>query len=634
MSTAGSVRSAVASPYGPPAAGSGTPPNASHATRNRVAFFRWRGIIPLALGLALVAALWSFFGERTLRSTMEEAGTKALGTELDVADLKIRLAQSAVELGGIAIADPFDARRNLVEVKELFVELEPAPLLEKKLVVSRLTISGVRTGRTRTTPARPVAAGGFAPAALRQMQQWAKQFDVPLLSLTPIDTIKSIVLDPAQLASVKAALALAQRADSTRATLERSYATLRLQETVDSSRALLTRLQGMNVRTLGIQGARTAVTDVRRTASQVDSARRRVETLATIARVAVDSLEGALRSIDDARKADYAFARRLIRLPSFDAPDIGAALFGKVTIDKVQQALYWTALARQYMPPGLLPKESDGPKRLRASGTTVHFVKPQAYPRFLLRRADLTVDVTDGPARGSYIAAVTNATTEPALVGAPTVFAARRAAAGTGIDSLRVAGSLDHVKAKPRDVLTVQAGGVALPTFPIPGLPYRGDPGRGASELRLTLDGDQLAAHWTLSTRKLAWIADSAAKKLNTIESLVARVLTGVASLQMNADVTGTLQAPKLAVSSNLDRVVADQLKSVAGEQVAAAEAKVRARVDSLVAEKSAPIKARVAEIRADADKRVADARAKLDAEKTKLDAQLKALSGGLVGLP
>src|SRR6478735_1042065 len=155
--------------------------------------------------------------------------------------------------------------------------------------------------------------------------------------------------------------------------------------------------------------------------------------------------------------------------------------------------------------------------------------------------------------------------------GAPTLFAVRRAAAGTGIDSLRITGSLDHVKAKPRDVLTVQAGGVALPTFPIPGLPYRGDPGRGASELRLTLDGDQLAAHWTLSTPKLAWIADSAAKKLNAIESLVARVLTGVASLQMNADVAGTLQAPKLAVSSNLDRVVADQLKSVAGEQVAAA---------------------------------------------------------------
>src|SRR5690349_22026177 len=100
------------------------------------------------------------------------------------------------------------------------------------------------------------------------------------------------------------------------------------------------------------------------------------------------------------------------------------------------------------MPPGLLPKESEGPKCLRAAGTTVHFVKPQAYPRFLLRRADLTIDVTDGPARGSYVAAVTNVTTEPALVGAPTLFAIRRNATGTGVDSLRITGSLDHARAQ------------------------------------------------------------------------------------------------------------------------------------------------------------------------------------------
>jgi uncharacterized protein (TIGR03545 family) len=634
MSTSGSVRSGGATPYGPPTVGSGAPPNEARR-RKRTVIFRWRGIIPLILGLALVAAVWLLFGERTLRTTMEEAGTKALGTELDVADLTIHLTQSAIEVSGIAIADPFDARRNLVEVKRLLVELEPGPLLEKKLVVSRLTIGGVRTGTTRTTPARAVATGGFAPAALREMQRWAKQFDVPLLSLTPIDTIKSIILDPAQLTSVKSALALAQRADSTRATLERTYTNLRLQEALDSSRSLLTRLQGTNVRTLGIPGARTAVSDIRRTATQVDSARRRVESLAATARVAGDSLQVALRSLDDARKTDYAFARKLIKLPSFDAPDIGAALFGNVTIDKVQQALYWTTLARQYMPPGLMPKESEGPKRLRAAGTTVHFVKPQAYPRFLLRRGDLSVDVTDGLARGSYVAAVTNVTTEPALVGAPTLFAIRRNAASTGVDSLRITGSLDHVRAPARDVLTVQAAGVELPTFPIPGLPYRADPGRGTSDLRLTLDGDQLAAHWTVATRRLGWVADSvAAKKLNAMETLVARVLTGVPALQMNADITGKLQAPKLAISSNLDRVVADQLRSVAGQQIAVAEAKVRARVDSLVDEKSAPAKAKVVELRAEADKRVADARAKLDVEKQKLDAQLKAVSGGLVGLP
>jgi uncharacterized protein (TIGR03545 family) len=618
--------------YGPPATGGGSPEGPR--TERRVAVFRWKGIIPLVLGLALVAGVWLLFADRLLRNTAEEAGTKALGTELDIGRLHLDLVHTSVQLEGVAIADPFDARRNLLEVKQLVVQLEPAPLLEKKLVITRLSVGDVRTGTSRSTPARPVTGGGFAPSAMRQMQQWAKQFDVPLLSLTPIDTIKSIVLDPTQLSSVKAALALGPRVDSTRVTLERRFTSLPLQATLDSSRALLTRLQGVNVRSLGIAGARSAVADIRRASARVDSLRRQIEGLATAANTAGDSLQAALRAVDDARKSDYAFAKRLVKLPSFEAPDIGSALFGKVTIDKVQQALYWTQLARQYMPPGLLPKPSPGPQRLRASGTTVHFVKPQAYPRILLRRADIDVSVSDGPARGKYIAAVQDATTEPALVGRPMVFVVGRRATGSAVDSLRIAGALDHTSARARDILTVQAGGVELPDFPIPGLPYRARPGRGASAVRLTLDGDQLDAHWSLASGKLAWVADSATRKLNTIESLVAKVLTGVPTLEMNARVTGSLKSPKLDVSSNLDRVVADQLRSVVGAQVAAAEAKIRTRVDSLVDEKSVPIKARIATVRAEADQRIADARAKLDAEKQKLDAQVKQFSAGLVGLP
>jgi F0F1-type ATP synthase membrane subunit b/b' len=102
----------------------------------------------------------------------------------------------------------------------------------------------------------------------------------------------------------------------------------------------------------------------------------------------------------------------------------------------------------------------------------------------------------------------------------------------------------------------------------------------------------------------------------------------------MNAQVKGTVRAPTLAINSNLDRVVSDQLRNVVGAQVAAAEAKVRAHVDSLVDEKAAPVRARIASLQVEADKRIADARTHLDAEKQKLEAQLKTLGGGLVKLP
>jgi len=75
-------------------------------------------------------------------------------------------------------------------------------------------------------------------------------------------------------------------------------------------------------------------------------------------------------------------------------------------------------------------------------------------------------------------------------------------------------------------------------------------------------------------------------------------------------------------------------LRAVAGEQVLAAEARVRTQVDRLVEEKTAPIKTRIADLRAETDRRLADARAKLDTQKQKLDAQVKTLTGGLVGLP
>ena len=590
----------------------------------------------MALGFALAYFGWVLFGERTIRDTITEAGTKALGTQLDIAELKIHSFTSTVELKGIALADPFDRTRNLFEIALVRLELEPKPLLEKKLVIKRLSVADVRTGTQRAKPAGAVTGPGFAPRALAEVRRFAQQFNVPLLSLTPFDTLKALALDPMKLKAVQAALSLAGNADTVKQAIDNAYAGLRLQQTVDSSAALVARLQNTNVRSLGIDGARRAVADLRRAAARVDSAKGRVEGMVTIARRGVDSLQNGLRAIDDARRDDYAFARSLLQLPSFDAPDIGSALFGKVTIDKFQQAVYWTTLARQYAPPGLLPKESPGPKRMRRAGTSVHFASARSTPRFLLRRADVNITVGGGGlATGAYAFGASDVTTDPAILGKPALFAIRRVAKGSDVDSLRVVGSLDHTTARPREIVNASAAGVKLPSVALPALPYRMDPGRGTSEMRFVFDGEQLSGRWVVRSTNLTWNQDaSRLRKLNTLETLIAHVLTGVNQLDMTADISGTLKAPRLAVKSNLDRQIADRLKAVAGEQIAAAQAKVRAQVDKLVEEKSAPVKARIAELRTDSEQRVADARTKLDEQKRKLDERIKALSGGLIGLP
>jgi hypothetical protein len=154
-----------------------------------------------------------------------------------------------------------------------------------------------------------------------------------------------------------------------------------------------------------------------------------------------------------------------------------------------------------------------------------------------------------------------------------------------------------------------------------------------------------VAARLVLRAPAVAWRRDTVASRRdsaagrrvpNAVESLALRVIEGIDVLEIVADLTGDVAHPQLAVRSNLDRALADRLRTVAGEELDRAEAKVRAQVDRVVEERTAPLRERVDKFRTDAERAVDEARAGLDEQKRQLEARLKALIPGrsLLGLP
>ena len=129
----------------------------------------------------------------------------------------------------------------------------------------------------------------------------------------------------------------------------------------------------------------------------------------------------------------------------------------------------------------------------------------------------------------------------------------------------------------------------------------------------------------------MRWTADTAGRSLNEIERLVWRVVSGLSNLQVVAELSGSVGAPKFSVRSNLDQAIADRLQAVIGEEVAKAERLVRAKVDSLVADKVEPVKRQIATVQAEATQRVQAERKRLDQVEQQLQAELKRLTGGLV---
>jgi uncharacterized protein (TIGR03545 family) len=600
-----------------------------------IKLFRWKAILPFALFIGLIAAVWILFGEEFIRRQSEAYGTELLGAEVDIGHLQITLRQSRVVVTGLQVADPYNRSRNLLAADRIVFDLDLIPLLEKKVAIDQMELTGLEFGAARKRPAREIKTEGIAQRTRSQLGDWKAQFNVPLLSLTPIDTLKALVLDPSKLASVQAAMAVRTRADSVRQALEGSLKAVQPGPTLDSAKALAARLATTDPNKLGVQGSLQAATDIKRSLDQIKALKQQVADLQKSVGAGASLLNAGLKDVEAARQQDYQMARGLLKLPSISAPDISYLLFGPPTASIFEQVLYYTNLGRSYLPPGLDPLRNPGPRRFRMAGTDISFPRLHAYPTFLLRQGQVGFRFGGDTTGGAFTGSVHGLTTQPALYGKPTLFAASGALRGANPLSIDLAGSLDHVRAVPLDSLAGAVGGLALPVFNLPGLPFRLDPGRGRAALSIAIDGDHLRGRWSVTSPNLTvGLADSArGKSLGKLESLVGDVLGNVKSLNLDARLGGTITRPTLDISSNVGDALAGGIRQVMGQEVAKAEARIRAEVDKQVGQGVAEAQTRVTAVAADLGKQLGLQSDQIAKVETELQNQLKRYTGGAGGL-
>lgn len=602
-------------------------------------WIRWKALLPLVVFLVLFIGGAILFLDPAVRRGVEAGGTAAVGAKVDLASAHVGVLDGNVTFRGLAVTNPGKPMTNLFEADELIFDVGILPALEGKVVVDTLAARGIRFGTARKTsgaiPQRPGPPGDDEPGAVRKIvDDWVAQVRIPPLSLATLtQTVNVDAISADSLATLRAARAARDFVDTARTRFTAGIQSLDPRPTIDSAEALANRLRGASLRTLGIPGARQAVTDVRRTIRDLDALNDKLKAFERNTRGDVDSLGRRLEAIPAARAADYAYAKSLLRLPTFEIPAIGPQLFSGLIAEKVGEVMYWVNMAERYVPPGLERQMQKGPERARASGTDVLFPKERVYPEFLLRLAELSLAIGgEGAAAGEYEAKMVGVTTQPAVYGAPTRFLVSRAAGKVGPRDVRIAGSLDHRKAPVRDTLQARLSGIPLPTMPLAGLGASVALGDGTSELQLAREGDRLGGRWLWRSTTVQWVRDTTGQPRATtptmrlVEDALWRAVSRIDSVEIEARFTGSVTKPQLAVRTNIADAVAGALKAQLGEEVRRAEAQVRARVNELVDAKVAEARVEAEKIRTQVETRIAEERAKLEAQKAALEARLKDL--------
>lgn len=599
--------------------------------------FRWKAAVPLVVVLALITLGWTLYVDRLVKKAVEWVGTEVVGAKVELASASVRLLRANVTLKGLQVTNPNAPMTNLVQMDEIVAQLDVLALLEKKAVVDTMAVRGVRFNTARRTSGAIAKQSATTGLATRRVLGWAQAIPIPSLDLSGLGRVAEFAgVSADSLQSLREARALVARADSLRAAFERDLRAADPAPTLDSARALADRLRGTNIRQLGVQGTRDAVTSVRSILGQVRTTRDRVTALQQQVGAGLTTLRSGAAALDRARQADYAYAQRLVRVPSLATPDVSMALFGEMAIARVKPVLYWLDLAEQYMPAGLKPKPNAAPPRARLAGTNVTFPEEHTWPTFLLRHGDASLFLGgENAATGAYRAWVSGVTTEPAVYGAPLRFAAERTAAAVGPRQLRVAGLMDRSKSEPHDSVDALVSGVAFPSADIKAAGARIEFPDGTVRLALDRRGDGLSGLLHLTAAGVNWIRTSAdtaaagAASLGSkpwVEALVWRAVSAVRDVDVEVRFSGRPDAPRLEVSSNVGEAVANALRREVGAEIARVQAQARAQVDRLVGQQVAEARARLTAIESDVQGRLALQQQQLQDAQAELERRLQEL--------
>lgn len=599
-----------------------------------VRYIRWKALLPLSVMLGLIA-LWALvFVDRTAKWVVESGGTAVVGAKVDLARADVGLLDGTVALEGLQVTDPNAPMTNLFEVGSLAFNVDLLPVLEKKLVIDTMSALDIRFGTPRKVSGAIPRKPGDVSETAAAIEAFKRQIKVPALELSTLTQSVNVgAISADSLATLREARHAVAFADTAKAKLLADIEAADPRPALDSAQALAARLQNANLRTLGIGGARQAVMDVRRTLRDLGQLDDKLRTLETETRGNAAGMQARLAAIPAARVEDYAYARSLLKLPSFEVPSIGPQLFSDLVAEKMASVLYWLERAQKYVPPGLQRQMRPGRDRVRANGTDVLFPKERVYPDFLMRLAELSLTLGGQSANaGNYSATIVGLTSQPAVYGAPTTFALSRTGGRAGSSDIRVQGLFDHRSAPMRDTIAAQFAGIELPTFPLGGLGGAAVLGTGFSQLTVERRGEAMTGRWLWRAPNVSWQRDStkprpADARVAFVEDALWRAIARVDSVEIDARFSGTLRNPTLAIRTNIADAVANALKEQLGEEVRRAEQQVRARVDALVETEVAKARAAADAAKAQVTERIAVERERLEAQKIALEARLRELT-------
>lgn len=533
---------------------------------------RWSYLAPRLILAALVWGFCALAMDPLLKRGLEKNGSRSLGAKVELLRLRTRAFPPSIELSSFAAADPSEPMKNLFEFQRARLALEGRPLLEKKLSGSA-ELSGLRWGTPRSrSGALPKARPSKASAALWDYASRSKELGLETAPQTQKDSSARYSVQPGDLKS----LAMAKDLKSAWPGRMKAW-----KDRVDAFDAedKAKKLKLLVDKASASQDLPSRLAALRELQQKTSALKSGLNELKGSLSSDMEKAKEDLRAVDAAKRADIDALRSKLNLPRFDAKTLSSYLLGGKAASGLDKALRLLEFARSRMP----SKGSSPPPAAR--GTDIPFPKERSWPAFHLKTVKLSGSMDLGDPL-DFSGEIRDLTTQPALLGRPTVLELRGA---SGTRSLALKAVLDHSQTMPSERILFNGRGFPageLRAGDPSSMAIVASPGIASFSGELGLEGRKLHGKINLEETGLR-VEPAAGSVSKEIEGALRSSLARIKTLSASIELSGELDSPQISISSNLGEAVSQALKKAVGAELQARTKGLEEQAERLVGEET-----------------------------------------------
>ncbi|HWU43134.1 MAG TPA: TIGR03545 family protein, partial [Bdellovibrio sp.] len=378
--------------------------NETKNLKKKKSIIRWNAIVPFAVICLIIGLYFHFFFDGNLRRGIEWAGYKALGAEVDIADLKTSVFDASISIQGIEITDAEKPTHDSIKIGDIRFGMLWDALLRAKFVINEAVVEQIEFGTIRKHPGKvaPPPPVSNEPGLLSTEGGKLKNDAQKEIESRYGDNVLGDAVGMLSGSDPNAQLQKLQESLPSKAMIEKFQKTLEAKQKEWDTR-LKTLPQGKEIQALGDrlnkiqykdfkspQDLAKSLQQLNDVLKDADSKYKQIQSISDDLNKDLKSLQDQYNEIDKQVKIDIKSLEQHFKIPQLDAKALTMVVFSRYLEPYKAKFFRYKALAEKYLPPKYLkkgvPKSKEEEVAIqphpREKGITYEFGRLNSYPLF------------------------------------------------------------------------------------------------------------------------------------------------------------------------------------------------------------------------------------------------------------